>query len=74
MRAAANGPLAGILGVSDDPLVSVDYKGDPRSSVVDADSTMVIDDMVKVVAWYDNENGYTSQMVRVIKYMAENFK
>ncbi len=71
MRAAANGPLAGILGVSDDPLVSVDYKGDPRSSVVDAGSTMVIDDMVKVVAWYDNEWAYCERLVDLIAYLAK---
>ena len=71
LRSAASGPLAGIMGVSDAPLVSVDYKGDPRSSVVDAASTMVIDDMVKVVAWYDNEWAYCERLVDLITYMAD---
>ena len=60
LRAAASGPMAGILGVSDEPLVSMDYKGSDVGSVVDASLTMVMgDDMVKVVAWYDNEWGYS---------------
>ena len=59
-RDAANGPMKGILGFSEEPLVSVDYKMDPRSSIVDAQFTFVLDqDMVKVVAWYDNEWGYS---------------
>jgi glyceraldehyde 3-phosphate dehydrogenase len=59
-RTAAEGPLKGILGFSEEPLVSVDYKMDPRSSIVDAQFTFVIDgDMAKVVAWYDNEWGYS---------------
>lgn len=63
-KAAAAGPLAGILGYEERPLVSVDYKDDPRSSIVDALSTMVIDGtQVKVLAWYDNEWGYANRMV-----------
>jgi glyceraldehyde 3-phosphate dehydrogenase len=59
-RAAAKGSLKGILGFSEEPLVSVDFKMDPRSSIVDAQFTFVMDgDMVKVVAWYDNEWGYS---------------
>lgn len=59
-RNAANGPMKGILGFSEEPLVSIDYKMDPRSSIVDAQFTFVLDeDMVKVVAWYDNEWGYS---------------
>jgi len=59
-RNAADGPMKGILGFSEEPLVSVDYKMDPRSSIVDAQFTFVLDeDMVKVVAWYDNEWGYS---------------
>ena len=58
-RAAEAGPMKGILGVSDEPLVSMDFKGDERSSIVDSASTMVIGGtMVKVIAWYDNEWGY----------------
>ena len=63
LRDAAAGRLAGILGVSDEPLVSIDLKGDTRSSIVDAGSTMVIgDDLVKVAAWYDNEWGYACRI------------
>ena len=60
-RKAAAGELKGILGVSDVPLVSCDFSSDPRSSIVDADLTMVMDNnMVKVVSWYDNEWGYSN--------------
>ncbi|HBI55306.1 MAG TPA: type I glyceraldehyde-3-phosphate dehydrogenase, partial [Firmicutes bacterium] len=55
--ASEAGPLKGYLGYSDEPLVSVDYKGSEYSGVVDALSTTVIDNMAKVVAWYDNEWG-----------------
>ncbi|MEQ8437265.1 MAG: ArsJ-associated glyceraldehyde-3-phosphate dehydrogenase [Ilumatobacter fluminis] len=62
-RAAAQGELAGILGYEERPLVSADYTNDTRSSIVDAPSTMVVDDrMVKVIAWYDNEYGYAFRM------------
>ena len=70
-RAAAAGPLDGILGVSDEPLVSMDFKGDPRSSIVDAESTMVLGgDMVKVIAWYDNEWGYSCRVADLIAFVA----
>lgn len=63
-RAAANGPLAGILGYEERPLVSADYARDTRSSIVDAPSTMVTDGtMLKIYAWYDNEMGYACRMV-----------
>jgi glyceraldehyde 3-phosphate dehydrogenase len=63
---AAAGPLAGILGYETRPLVSVDFKDDPRSSIVDALSTMVVDGTcVKVLAWYDNEIGYVHRMVEL---------
>ncbi len=66
LRAAAAGPLAGILGYEERPLVSVDYKDDPRSAVVDALSTMVTDaTQVKVLAWYDNEWGYANRLVEL---------
>ena len=62
--AAAFGPLAGILGYETRPLVSVDYCNDPRSSIIDAQSTMVTDGtLLKVYAWYDNEVGYVCRMV-----------
>jgi glyceraldehyde 3-phosphate dehydrogenase len=60
LKDAASGPLKGILEYEEEPLVSIDFKGHPASSIVDALSTMVIDgDMVKVVSWYDNEWGYS---------------
>ena len=65
-RRAAGGPLAGILGYEERPLVSVDYKDDPRSAVVDAASTMVVDGTcVKVLAWYDNEIGYVHRLIEL---------
>jgi glyceraldehyde 3-phosphate dehydrogenase len=65
-KRAAEGDLRGILGTSDEPLVSVDYKGDPRSAIVDTLSTFVIgDSLVKVLAWYDNEWGFSNRMVEV---------
>ncbi|MBI4264504.1 MAG: type I glyceraldehyde-3-phosphate dehydrogenase [Acidobacteria bacterium] len=66
-REAAAGPLSGILGVSDAPLVSIDFKGDPRSSIVDAPYTKVMDgDFVKVLSWYDNEWGYSNRCVDLL--------
>ncbi len=70
-RTAAAGPLDGILGVSDEPLVSTDFRGDARSSIIDAASTMVIGGtMVKVIAWYDNEWGYSCRVADLIGYVA----
>jgi glyceraldehyde 3-phosphate dehydrogenase len=60
---AADGSLKGILGYSDLPLVSTDFNGCPLSSVVDAPTTYVVDNMVKVLSWYDNESGYSHRMV-----------
>ncbi len=69
---AAEGPLKGILGYSTEPLVSIDFKGDPRSSIIDAPSTMVMSDtMVKVLAWYDNEWGYSCRTADLAHYLAE---
>jgi glyceraldehyde 3-phosphate dehydrogenase len=71
-REAAAGPLRGILGVSDEPLVSIDFNGDPRSSIVDAPSTKVMEEkLAKVLAWYDNETGYASRCVDLIRYIAK---
>ncbi len=71
-RAPADGPMKGLLGVSDEPLVSVDYTGDPRSSVVDALSTAVMQKrMVKVLSWYDNEWGYSARVVDLTRYIGE---
>lgn len=70
-KAASEGYLKGILGYSEEPLVSVDYKGEPASSVVDALSTMVVEDnMVKVVSWYDNEWGYSGRCADLAAYVA----
>jgi glyceraldehyde 3-phosphate dehydrogenase len=66
LKAAADGPLQGILGYEERPLVSVDFKDDPRSAIVDAPSTMVVDrTQVKVLAWYDNEWGYVNRMAEL---------
>ena len=71
-KEAAEGCMEGILGYSEEPLVSIDYKGDDRSSIVDGLSTMVISDsMVKVVAWYDNEWGYSCRTVDLVNYVGE---
>jgi glyceraldehyde 3-phosphate dehydrogenase len=71
-RAEAEGRLKGILAVSDVPLVSVDYVGNPASSIVDLLSTFVIEDrMVKVLSWYDNEWGYSSRCVDLARYIAD---
>ncbi len=71
-REAAAGPLKGILGVSDEPLVSTDFRGDTRSSIIDSASTMVIGGtLVKVIAWYDNEWGYSCRVADLIRYVAE---
>jgi glyceraldehyde 3-phosphate dehydrogenase len=70
-RAAAEGPLAGILGYEARPLVSADYNNDTRSSIVDAPSTMVTDGtLLKVYAWYDNEVGYACRMVDLANIVA----
>ena len=72
-EAAAAGPLAGILGYETRPLVSIDYRDDPRSGVVDAGSTMVVDGtQVKVLAWYDNEVGYVHRMVELTRLVARS--
>ncbi len=71
LRAAADGPLAGILGFEDRPLVSADYTNDTRSGIVDGPSTMVVDGwLVKVLVWYDNEYGYAFRMVELTAKVA----
>jgi glyceraldehyde 3-phosphate dehydrogenase len=70
-RAAAAGPLKGILAVEDAPLVSIDFRGNSNSSIVDAAYTKVMDsDFVKVLSWYDNEWGYSKRCVDLLLYMA----
>ena len=70
-RAAAAGPMKGILGVSDEPLVSSDFRGDSRSSIIDSASTMVLGGtMIKVIAWYDNEWGYSCRCADLLALVA----
>ena len=75
-RDAAAGPLKGILGAEDEPLVSIDYKGDPRSSIVDLPFTTVLGKeagtLVKIVAWYDNEWGYSVRTADLAALMAKS--
>ena len=68
-------PLKGILGYEERPLVSIDYKDDPRSSIIDAHSTMVVDEtQVKILAWYDNEWGYANRMAELARKVALSLK
>ena len=72
LRAAAEGPMKGLLGYTEEELVSMDFKGDDRSSIIDAASTMVTgDNMLKVIAWYDNEWGYSCRVADLAAFMAE---
>ena len=74
-REAASGPLAGILDVCDEPLVSVDFTGNPHSSIVDSPSTKIIDGgLVKVLSWYDNEWGYSQRVVDLAAYVGERLQ
>ena len=70
-KAAAEGPLKGILAYSEDPLVSTDIQQDAHASIFDSGLTKVIGDQVKVVSWYDNEWGYSNQLVSLTEYVAE---
>jgi glyceraldehyde 3-phosphate dehydrogenase len=73
LKAAAEGELKGIMGYNEEPLVSMDYKGNPHSSIVDADLTNVLGgNMVKVVAWYDNEWGYSSRTADLALMLAKS--
>jgi glyceraldehyde 3-phosphate dehydrogenase len=72
LRAASEGPMRGLLGYTEEALVSMDFKGDERSSIVDAASTMVAgENLLKVIAWYDNEWGYSCRVADLAKYMAD---
>ncbi|WP_251862096.1 type I glyceraldehyde-3-phosphate dehydrogenase [Clostridium sp. Marseille-Q2269] len=71
-KKASEDELKGILGYSEEPLVSIDYRGDERSSIVDGLSTSVIDNrLVKVVSWYDNEYGYSHRLADLTKFVAD---
>jgi glyceraldehyde 3-phosphate dehydrogenase len=72
LEAATHGRLAGILGYEPRPLVSIDYRTDPRSAIVDALSTMVVDDtQVKILAWYDNEWGYANRYAELARLVGQ---
>jgi len=71
LKKAAEGELKGILGFSEEPLVSMDYRGDERSSIVDGLSTIVSGKLVKVVSWYDNEWGYSNRLADLTKYIVD---
>ena len=72
-KVAASGPLKGVLQVATEPLVSIDFKGNPHSSIVDSSYTSVMDgDFVKLLSWYDNEWGYSSRCVDLIHFLAEH--
>jgi glyceraldehyde 3-phosphate dehydrogenase len=71
-QAAAGGPLIGILDYCQEELVSMDFKGNPASSIIDAPSTMVVaGNMVKVLSWYDNEWGYSCRLADLAAYIVE---
>jgi len=71
LRAAASGKLKGILAFSEEELVSVDYIGNPHSSIIDGPSTSVLQGLVKVMAWYDNEWGYSNRCVDLARFVGE---
>lgn len=72
MKKAADGPLRGLLQYSEEPLVSIDFRGNSHSSILDAPYTSVIEgNMVKLLSWYDNEWGYSCRVVDLVKYIAE---
>lgn len=71
LEKAAQGKLKGILGISKEPLVSIDFKKNPLSSIVDIEQTFCIGNMVKILSWYDNEWGYSCRIIDLIKYMVK---
>jgi len=72
LKSAAEGPLKGILGYSDEELVSIDFNGCLLSSIVDGKSTKVIEgNMLKVLSWYDNEMGFSNRVIDLIKIMCK---
>lgn len=71
LKAAAEGPMKGVLAFEEEQLVSMDFKGNPNSSIVDAPSTLLLDgNLVKVVSWYDNEWGYSNRLADLVAYVA----
>jgi glyceraldehyde 3-phosphate dehydrogenase len=75
LKVAAEGPLKGILGYETRPLVSIDFKDDPRSAIIDAPSIMVVDGTsVKILAWYDNEIGYVHRMMELARKVSHSLR
>jgi glyceraldehyde 3-phosphate dehydrogenase len=73
IETAANGPLKGIMGFTYEPLVSIDFKGDERSAIVDMDNILVVEkNLIKVLAWYDNEWAYSCRVRDLILKIAKN--
>jgi glyceraldehyde 3-phosphate dehydrogenase len=72
LKEAAAGKLKGILAYTDEPLVSIDFLGNPHSAIIDGASTMVIEgNLIKVLAWYDNEWGFSNRMIDLIRLVAK---
>jgi glyceraldehyde 3-phosphate dehydrogenase len=72
MKAAADGELKGVLGYTEDKVVSTDFRGEAKTSVFDADAGIMLDPtFVKVVAWYDNEWGYSNKVLEMVKVIAK---
>ena len=71
IKAAADGPMKGILGYTEEELVSTDFRGDPRSSIFDSKLTKVVGQTGKVISWYDNEWGYSSRVKDLILFLVK---
>ena len=72
LKQASEGALKGVLGFTTEPLVSSDFNGDLRSSIIDSELTMVLDgNLVKVITWYDNESGFSNRMLDVSSYLSQ---
>jgi glyceraldehyde 3-phosphate dehydrogenase len=71
LRSAAQGSMKGVLAFEEEPLVSVDFMGNPHSAIVDGLSTNVVAGLSKVVAWYDNEWGYSTRCIDLARFMGE---
>jgi len=69
MKTAAEGPMKGILEYCEDPIVSIDVVGNPHSSIYDVGLTMVKGNIVKIVSWYDNENGYSNRLADMVEIL-----
>ncbi len=72
MKAASEGPMKGVLGYTEDKVVATDFRGDPRTSIFDAEAGIQLDPtFVKVVAWYDNEWGYSNKILEMVRVIAK---